>query len=88
LTILIARVLAYILRGIEGHPLPPRRIDMKTLSLVVGWLVAGAAFLTWAGPAVAGSPVPPVQVPGPGTLTAVSTGIVVAVVAVRWLRGK
>jgi hypothetical protein len=63
---------------------------MKTLSSAVGWLVAGAAFLTWAGAgaAVAGGPAPPVQVPGPGTLTAVSTGIVVAVVAARWLRGK
>lgn len=61
---------------------------MKTLSLVVGWLVVGAAFLAWAGPAVAGGPAPPVQVPGPGTLTALSTGIVAAVVAVRWLRGK
>jgi hypothetical protein len=29
-----------------------------------------------------------VRVPGPGTLTAVSTGIVFAVVATRWLRGK
>jgi hypothetical protein len=61
---------------------------MKTLSLAVGWLIAGIAFLTWAGPAVAGGPAPPVQVPGPGTLTAVSTGIVFAVVATRWLRGK
>jgi len=61
---------------------------MKTLSLAVGWLVAGAAFLTWAVPAVAGGPAPPVQVPGPGTLTAVSTGIVVVVVGARWLRGK
>jgi hypothetical protein len=61
---------------------------MKTLSLVVGWLVVGAAFLAWAGPAVAGGPAPPVKVPGPGTLTAISTGIVAAVVAVRWLRGK
>ena len=61
---------------------------MKTLSLAVGWLVVIAAFATWAGPAVAGGPAPPVPVPGPGTLTAVSMGIVVAVVAVRWLRGK
>jgi hypothetical protein len=61
---------------------------MKTLSLAVGWLVASLAFLAWAGPAVAGGPAPPVRVPGPGTLTAVSTGIVFAVVATRWLRGK
>jgi hypothetical protein len=62
---------------------------MKTLSLAVGWLVAAIVFLAWAGPAVAGGPAPPpVRVPGPGTLTAVSTGIVVAVVAGRWLRGK
>ena len=61
---------------------------MKTLLLAVGWLVAGVAFLAWAGPAVAGGPAPPVRVPGPGTLTAVSTGIVFAVVATRWLRGK
>jgi hypothetical protein len=61
---------------------------MKTLSLVAGWLVVSAAFLAWAGPAVAGGPAPPVQVPGPSTLTALSTGIVAAVVAVRWLRGK
>jgi hypothetical protein len=61
---------------------------MKTLLLAVGWLVVGVAFLTWAGPAVAGGPAPPVRVPGPGTLTAVSTGIVFAVVATRWLRGK
>jgi hypothetical protein len=61
---------------------------MKTLSLAVGWLVAGIAFLAWVGPAVAGGPAPPVRVPGPGTLTAVSTGIVFAVVAARWLRGK
>ena len=61
---------------------------MKTLSLAVGWLVAGIAFLAWAGPAVAGGPAPPVRGPGPGTLTAVSTGIVFAVVAARWLRGR
>jgi hypothetical protein len=61
---------------------------MKIPSLGVGWFGVCAAVLAWAVPAVAGGPAPPVSVPGPGTLTMLSTGIAVVVVGVRWLRGK
>jgi len=61
---------------------------MKTLSLGAGWLVAGAiTVLAWAGPAAAGAP-PVVQLPSPGTLTMLSTGIALAVLGARWLRRK
>ena len=62
---------------------------MKTLLRGAGRLAAGAiAALVCTGSAVAGGPAPVVQLPNPGALTLVSTAIVGAVIATRWLRRK
>jgi hypothetical protein len=54
-----------------------------------GRIVAGAvAALACTTSVSAGGPAPVIQVPNPGTLTLVSTAVVVGVIATRWLRRK
>ena len=62
---------------------------MASIVRGVGRIVGGAvAALVCTTAASAGGPAPVIQVPNPETLTLVSSAVVVAVIAARWLRRK